>query len=74
MSYVLFQIRDAPIKPSLSQIDRKIVATIFNNAKDMFNNVMSRVWCCKQYCTEVFSPELAHCHQYLIQLFEGGYD
>lgn len=42
MSYVLFQIRDAPIKPSLSQIDRKIVAIIFNNDKDMSNNVMSR--------------------------------
>lgn len=46
--------------------------TLFVNVLHVLQGYSARVWCCKQYCTEVFSPELAHCHQYLIQLFEGG--
>lgn len=59
MSYVLFQI---------------------NNDKDMSDNVMSRcLLTFSMFCEGILlvygvvsNPELAHCHQYLIQLFEGG--
>lgn len=65
MSYVLFQINN----------DKDVwqcYVTLFVNILHVLRGYSARVWCCKQHCTEVFGPELARCHQYLIQLFERG--